>query len=149
MAGAARYPLGSAEAPGEPPRGRANRILAPGRGGDRREGREARASAKPGRRPALCAYHFARHGHPGRKRCRGGDPHGPEPAQEVRALLALARRRRRRFEAPGDLRALRAEPLRRGRAPAIRVIPANLKRIVPRLLLAALLAIAEQASKYA
>src|SRR5437879_3093044 len=67
----------------------------------------------------------------------------------MRALLALARRRRRRFQAPGDLRALRAEPLRPGRTPAIRVMPANLKRIAPWLALAVLIAVADQASKYA
>src|SRR5205809_6505525 len=49
----------------------------------------------------------------------------------MRALLALARGRGRRPEAPGDLRALRAKPLRFRRAPAIRMTPAGLKRIAP------------------
>src|SRR5213083_2705860 len=67
----------------------------------------------------------------------------------MRALLALARGRGRRPGAPGDLRALRAKPLRLRRAPTIRMIPASLKRIAPWLALALLLALADQASKYA
>src|SRR5213594_3742679 len=49
----------------------------------------------------------------------------------MRALLALARGRGRRPGPPGDLRALRAEPLRFRRAPAIRMSPAGLKPITP------------------
>src|SRR6266702_4439913 len=67
----------------------------------------------------------------------------------MRTLLALARRRRSRSEAPGDLRALRAESLRPRRAPAIRVMLANLKRIAPWLAVAAFIAVADQASKHA
>src|SRR5437773_7428120 len=67
----------------------------------------------------------------------------------MRALLALARGRGRRPGAHGDLRALRAKPLRFRRAPAIRMIPAGLKRIAPWLALALLLALADQASKVA
>ena len=44
-----------------------------------------------------------------RREARGA----PEPASEVRALLALPRGRRRRRRAPGDLRALRRQSLRR------------------------------------
>src|SRR2546423_9953358 len=67
----------------------------------------------------------------------------------MRALLALARGRGRRPGPPGNLRALRAKSLRVRRAPAIRVIPASLKRIAPWLALALVLALADQASKYA
>src|SRR5256885_17226773 len=67
----------------------------------------------------------------------------------MRALLALARGGRSRPGPPGNLRALRAESLRVRRAPAIRMIPASLKRIAPWLALALLLALADQASKYA
>src|SRR5205809_4089211 len=58
----------------------------------------------------------------------------------MRALLALARGRGRRPEAPGDLQALRAKPLRFRRAPAIRMTPAGLKRIAPWLAPAPVLA---------
>src|SRR2546430_9764284 len=67
----------------------------------------------------------------------------------MRALLALARGGRSRPGPPGNLRALRAESLRVRRAPAIRMLPAGLKRIAPWLALALLLALADQASKYA
>src|SRR5256885_787132 len=67
----------------------------------------------------------------------------------MRALLALACGRGHRPVPPGDLRALRAKSLRVRRTPAIRMIPASMKRIAPWLALALVLALADQASKYA
>jgi len=65
----------------------------------------------------------------------------------VRALLALALDGRRRPQASGDLRPLRVESLRRGRAAALRM---NVfRRVAPWLAIALLIALADQASKNA
>src|SRR5258708_34465435 len=147
MAGPAPDPFGGAETPRESPRCGEDRLLAAGRSRDRRERREAETAERPGRRSALRAYHLACNRGWGCKRNRRSDSYFAEPAPEMRALLALARGRGRRPGPPRDLRALRAKPLRFRRAPAIRMIPASLKRIAPWLALAALLALADQASK--
>src|SRR5258708_19512663 len=148
MAGPAPDPFGGAETPRESPRCGEDRLLAAGRSRDRRERREAETAERPGRRSALRAYHLACNRGWGCKRNRRSDSYFAEPAPEMRALLALARGRGRRPGPPRDLRALRAKPLRFRRAPAIRMIPASLKRIAPWLALAALLALADHASKY-
>ena len=77
-------------------------------------GAEPRIPALVRRRPALRVHHLA--GARARRQARTDGRHGAagvklqrdaEPAPEVRALLALPRRRRRGRGAPGDLRALR------------------------------------------
>src|SRR5258708_34381594 len=147
MAGPAPDPFGGAETPRESPRSGEDRLLAAGRSRDRRERREAETAERPGRRSALRAHHLACNRGWGCKRSRRSDSYFAEPAPEMRALLALARGRGRRPGPPRDLRALRAKPLRFRRAPAIRMIPASLKRIAPWLALAAPLALADPACK--
>ena len=87
---------------------------------------EALASAR--RRPAVRADHV------GRRRVARGDrltiAVTPQRAREMRALLALARRRRRRPDASDAVRALRCQPVRRGRASRLCVTS---KRDEPRL----------------
>src|SRR5262249_8118037 len=72
-----------------------------------------------------------------------------EPASEMRALLALARGRRQRSQAPRHLRALRLESVRLGRAAPLRMTREGLKRIAPWVAPAAVLPLADPASKSA
>ena len=112
------------------------------------ERRESRVPEVVRRRSALRVHHFARDGQ-WRHEQRGAAVvarwrrHQGErdDASQVRALLALPRRCRRRPGAPGHLRALRRQPVRRGRAARL--------RMMRWLALAALLVVLDQLSKFA
>jgi hypothetical protein len=97
-------------------RGRApvgpDRQLAAGRGHDLGARARVRRARLARRRPAL------RHDHLGRARRarrRARDRGQPVGRREVRALLALAERRRQRSRPPGAVRPLRRQPVRRRR----------------------------------
>ena len=83
-------------------------VAAGQRDGDR-AARDPRAAGQPGRRPEVRVHHLGRHAAGGRG---AGDRRGRRHRAQVRALLALPRRRGQRRGPPDDLRALRQQPAR-------------------------------------
>ncbi len=108
-----------AEGAGDAAPGREGRLVAAGGSDDHRGRRRLRRARQPRRRSALRADHFGGRGSSPGDGAR--DQRDAERAREVRALLALSRRCRRRRRAPDAVRTLRGEPVRGGRAARIRV----------------------------
>ena len=115
LAGDRGRPCGGAEGNRTAAPGRQGRQLAAGRGDDRRAGAGVRGAGLGRRRLALRAHHLRCDARA--RRC-AGDFGRAGRRHEVRALLALARRRRRRPRATGPLRPLRVQPRRAGRSAA-------------------------------
>ncbi len=105
--------------------GRQDRLVAPGRGLHHRARCGVRGLGVPRRRPALRDHNVGGQGRP--RRCGRGRGLA-QRAREMRALLALARGRRRRPVAPRPVRAMCREPLRPRRGALACLAPSRSRR---------------------